>query len=69
MEAKRLPEGYTRQKPMAARPEKQNPPRRGKRHVVMCRNLTSAVQLVPVDDHCVVWKESQALRTAGGLKG
>ena len=54
---------------MAARPEKQNPPRRGKRHVVMCRNLTSAVQLVPVDDHCVVWKESQALRTAGGLKG
>ncbi|XP_053749501.1 transport and Golgi organization protein 1 homolog [Panthera pardus] len=29
MEAKRLPEGYTRQKPMAARPETQNPPRRG----------------------------------------
>ncbi|XP_053069897.1 transport and Golgi organization protein 1 homolog, partial [Acinonyx jubatus] len=29
MEAKRLPEGYTRQKPMAARPEMQNLPRRG----------------------------------------
>ncbi|XP_044907473.1 uncharacterized protein LOC109501251 isoform X3 [Felis catus] len=29
MEAKRLPEGYTGQKPMAARPETQNPPRRG----------------------------------------
>ncbi|XP_040319634.1 histone-lysine N-methyltransferase SETD1B-like [Herpailurus yagouaroundi] len=29
MGAKRLPEGYTRQKPMAAGPETQNPPRRG----------------------------------------
>ena len=69
MGAKRLPEGYTRQKPMAAGPEMQNTPRRGKEHVVMCRSLISVVQPVAVDDHHVVLKESQALRTSGGLKG
>ncbi|XP_053754354.1 transport and Golgi organization protein 1 homolog isoform X2 [Panthera pardus] len=70
MEGKRLLEGYRRRRPMPGSPEMQNPPRRGKGHVMMCSSLISVAKPFPVGDHRVSWTESQ-LRpgTAGGLKG
>ncbi|XP_040324564.1 transport and Golgi organization protein 1 homolog [Herpailurus yagouaroundi] len=69
MQGKRLLDRHRRRRPMPGSPEKQNPARRGKRHVVMCSSLISAAKPFPVGDHRVSWTEPQTLRTAGGLKG
>ncbi|XP_045349481.1 transport and Golgi organization protein 1 homolog [Leopardus geoffroyi] len=61
MEGKRLLEGYRRPKPMPGSSEMQNPPRRGKEHVVMCSSLISVAKPFPVGDHRVSWTEPQLL--------